>query len=271
MAIWPNRALAACIGLLAVWSIGIGCFNPKIKEGGFLCSDGGQCPEGFQCASDGTCRGGGPSNCQATMPHIEPICTADPGSDCDPVCQSRCKCGRCNLVGTTLACMPAGAKKRGDVCDIVNDDCEPGNICLSDCDGNVARCFRLCGRGSVKRNDVCEGQECDTPVNAPNGTGTDVWVCQPPISQCNPVSVISDCGPAAFSCYISSTGVTACDCRGAGQPGDDCGPYNSCIPGYRCVNLPPITKCFKTCLRTGNDCTAPSSCTAAPGNDLSGQ
>ena len=99
---------------LAAILAGGGCFNPKILDGGLLCADGGLCPDGFHCAADGKCKKGGATKCQAASPHIDPICTPDPGNDCDPICQSRCDCGRCNLVGAELTCMPAGDKQRGD-------------------------------------------------------------------------------------------------------------------------------------------------------------
>lgn len=234
-----------------------GCFNPKIVDGGLLCADGGICPDGFRCAADGTCKKGSATTCQPSSPHLQAICTPDPGNDCDPVCQSRCDCGRCNLTGTKLTCVPPGTKKRGDVCSPAADDCEPGNICLSDCDGSFGRCYRFCGKGSVKHNEICDdGQECEIPVNDVNMAQTDLWVCPSPTKACNPVGDGAECGNPGLGCYLDGSGVaTVCECTGKSQPGDTCSFFNSCIPGYRCVSIGvAAATCRKTCTLGGSDC-----------------
>ena len=259
----------AWLPLLAAASLVVSCFKPDVKDGGFVCADGKKCPDGFHCAANGLCREGAPTVCQATTPPIAQICTPDPGNDCDPICQSRCDCGRCNLNGDALICTPAGAGKRGDFCNVLQDDCAPGNVCLQDCDMKVARCFRYCGNGSVKRDDICPGQ-CNFGVNDENRNPTGLTVCDPPPVQCNPVGGNNnDCGDPALGCYVLNTGATACDCKGTIAPGGgECGPYNSCIPGYSCVSpsAGAPAACVKTCLVGGNDC-APASCIqAGPGN-----
>jgi hypothetical protein len=205
--------------------------------------------------------------CQATSPHIAQICTPDPGNDCDPLCQSRCDCGRCNLVGDALACTPAGTKQRGQLCNVAPDDCEPGNVCLKDCDNKIARCFRFCGNDPVQRDAICPGQ-CNFGVNDENHNPTALTVCDPPGVQCNPVVDSNDCGDPALSCYVLNTGATACDCKGVIAAGGECGPYNSCIPGFSCVSVSAgaAATCLKTCGVGGTDC-APAICVqAGPGN-----
>jgi hypothetical protein len=269
---WGARALAAGMLVLAVGLAGAACYKPNIQDGGLLCSDAGACPEGFHCAGDGTCRQGGEMMCLPSSPHIDPICPARPGDDCDPICQSRCPCGRCNLDGSKLSCTPAGNKPTGATCNPASDDCSPGNVCLKDCEDKTARCFRFCANGGDSAS-VCGTQPCDNPVYDKDNMPTALSVCQPPTRACNPVGDPGDCGDPALSCYITSTGATVCDCRGPGQPDGDCGPYNSCIAGYRCVSFgtPPRSRCFKTCLLIGgSDCTAPTVCKQAPGSGTYG-
>jgi hypothetical protein len=238
-----------------------GCFNPKIVDGGLLCADGGVCPDGFHCAADGTCKKGGPTKCQPASPHIAAICAPDPGTDCDPVCQSRCDCGRCTLAGTELTCVPAGSKKRGEVCTPGADDCEPGNVCLADCDSaTFGRCYRFCGKGSVRHNELCDdGQDCDVPVNDVTQSSTDLWVCPAPQRTCNPGGDGTDCGNAALACYVGGNGVaTVCECKGQKGPGAGCSVFNSCVAGYRCVGIATINggaaTCVRTCTLGGTDC-----------------
>jgi hypothetical protein len=265
--LWKH-ALAAWVFVPAIGSLVAACYKPNVQDGGFVCADGGtSCPEGFHCGANGLCQEGPPPVCTAASPHVQQICAPDPGNDCDPLCQSRCECGRCNLAGATLACTPAGGKQRGEFCNMLNDDCVPGNVCLKDCSDKVARCFRFCGNAGVKRDDVCPGQ-CNFAVTDGNNNATLLTVCDPPAVQCNPVGESGDCGDAALSCYVLNTGATACDCKGVIAAGGECGPYNSCIPGYSCVSpsagLPAA--CVRTCRLGGTDC-APAACVqAGPGN-----
>ena len=247
---------------------GVRCYKPNVQDGGLLCADAGtKCPEGFQCHSDGRCHSGPEQACQASVPHINPICTGPSNSPCDPVCQSGCPCGRCNLVGKALMCTPPGSKQAGDLCNAASDDCAAGNVCLNDCGGGVARCFRYCGVGSNINQGVCQGQACDVPVDdAIDGGATNLTVCEPPAKPCtNPVGDSGECGSSALGCYITSTGETVCDCKGAGLPGTGCGPYNSCIAGYRCIQI-GAAKCFQTCAIGGMDCPASQVCKPAPGS-----
>jgi hypothetical protein len=255
--------------LLVLGAFGSGCYKPKIQDGGLLCGDGGACPEGFKCR-DGKCRNTPPTVCPATNPHVDMICPAQPGSPCDPICQTGCPCGRCNLNGYALDCTIAGTKDTGAICNTTQDDCAPGNVCLNDCDGKIARCYRFCETGSASSPSVCAGQLCDVPVNDPDGGATELSVCEPPVRACNPVGDSGDCGSAALGCYITSNGVTACDCKGAAQLGDPCGPYNSCAAGLRCVFVNGATTCFQTCLVSMPDCAAPKVCKQAPGSPTYG-
>jgi hypothetical protein len=273
MTTWGHRALAAGAIVVSVMSSGAGCFKPTIQDGGLLCAggaDGGACPEGFHCSANGTCRSGPKPQCSLTMPHLAPICAADPGTDCDPICQSRCDCGRCTYNGTGLVCLPAGNKPRGAICTPGTDECAPGNFCRRDCGNRIARCYRFCGNDGSRRADVCDGQDCQIFLNDALGNPTELAVCDPPPQACNPVGDNNDCGNAELGCYIQdTTGATVCDCKGAGAPGGGCDLFNSCSPGFRCLRLgaSATATCVKTCRRGGTDC-APNACTAVGSGDF---
>jgi hypothetical protein len=257
---------AAWALLLALAAAPGGCYRPNIVDGGLRCADGGVCPEGFYCGANGLCQKGSEMVCKAPLIHVDPICAADPGIDCDPICQSRCDCGRCTLKGSSLGCTAPGTKQRGDLCNPDADDCAPGQICVKDCT-SIARCFRLCGNGSITRLDQCEGQLCNRPVLGPDGGATPLTVCEPPVKTCNPVGGAMDCGSADLACYVSSTGQTVCDCKGTGAPGGPCNVFNSCIPGYRCITLGGASTCLRTCtLGVAGECSSGTTCTNAGGN-----
>jgi len=251
-----HRVRLARIAFVAGVLIPAACYKPNVVDGGLRCSDGGMCPEGFHCAGDGLCRQGATMMCTPPAIHVDPICDAEPGNDCDPICQSRCQCGRCNLSGMTTACTAPGAKARGDICNLNNDDCAAGNVCLSDCGGAIGRCYRFCGTATVMNAGVCDGVPCDITVNDTSKAETTLTVCDPPLKTCNPAGDGSDCGNPALGCYIGTTGGTVCDCRGTVAPGAECAVFNSCTPGYRCIQVsasaPPT--CLKTCMIGGSDC-----------------
>jgi hypothetical protein len=260
-------ALALLIGCAIA-----GCYKPNVRDGGLLCADAGVCPEGFHCAPDGTCHKGPKMACPAASPHIAPLCQPSSGSPCDPICQGGCECGRCNLVGTGLMCVPPGTKQRGDVCDVANDNCAPGNTCLAYCGaGKPARCYRFCGKGDVQDPSLCGGNNCDISVNP---GGQPEWkVCEPPLESCNPIGDNNDCvAPTTYGCYVGPTGEPVCDCRGTVPGGAVCGFYNACLPGFSCLALQAgqDALCFKTCLLLTPDCPAATTCTPLPGNDTYG-
>ena len=92
-----------------------------------------------------------------------PICTPDPGNDCDPICQSRCHCGRCTLIGNEArpACRRA-PRNAATSARRARTIARPGTCACTDCDGTIGRCYRFCGKGSVRHNELCDdGQACD--------------------------------------------------------------------------------------------------------------
>jgi hypothetical protein len=207
--------------------------------------------------------------CQPSSPHVAPLpmCTPMPGTDCDPICQSRCECGRCNLVGTSLTCVPPGTKKRGELCNAASDDCAPGNVCVNYCGVDKGgRCYRFCGKGQTIDESLCDGTYCDITVNP--GGQTEWLVCEPPFAACNPIGDNNDCPePSVFGCYVGPNGPPVCDCRGTSPEDGPCGPYNSCVPGFSCVQLQGgVATCVRTCRRNGSDCPSGTFCSMLPGN-----
>jgi len=273
MATWGHRTLAAWAILVAVMSPGAGCYKPTIQDGGLLCAggaDGGVCPEGFYCSANGTCRKGPKMACPQAS-RVEQICAPDQGTDCDPICQSRCDCGRCTYNGTGLVCLPAGNTQRGAICTLgAQDDCAPGTFCRSDCGGRIGRCYRFCGNGGSSRTDACDGGDCQIYLNDALGNPTQLAVCGPPVQVCNPIVDSNDCGALALGCYVEDrTGSTMCDCKGDKAPGAECDLFNSCIPGFRCLRPTAGANaiCVKTCRRGGTDC-APGGCTPIGSGDF---
>jgi hypothetical protein len=262
MATGRTLVRAAWVVVLAAGWAGAGCYKPRIEDGGFRCTDGGACPEGFHCLGDGVCHKGAAMKCTAANPRIDPICAPERGNDCDPVCQSRCDCGRCNFVGGGLACVLPGNKQRGEVCNRNSDDCAPGNTCVPEC-ATIGRCYRLCGTAGVGNDALCDGDPCNYTV----GTiaSGELLACQPPLPTCNPVGDSNDCGHAELGCYVTSEGVLGCDCKGPGEPGGTCSTFSSCIPGYRCIEI-GVRTCYKTCRLGSTDCAPASVCTRLQGS-----
>jgi hypothetical protein len=165
--------------------------------------------------------------------------------------------------------MAPGTKKRGDICNAGADDCAPGNICINYCGGSKgARCYRFCGQGAAVDHNLCGGNRCDISVNP--GSQPDWIVCEPPFETCDPIGDNRDCPePSTYGCYVSQAGSPVCDCRGTYPEGGMCGPYNSCLPGFSCVQLASGTACYKTCRLNGSDCPPSATCTSV-GNDTFG-
>ena len=84
-----------------------GCFKPKIVDGGLLLRRRRPLPGGVSLRRRRHVQGQAARR-SASRRRLtsKPICTPEPGNDCDPVCQSRCECGRCTLAGTELTCVP---------------------------------------------------------------------------------------------------------------------------------------------------------------------
>jgi hypothetical protein len=254
-------------GMRAAWLLGmgagliisgVGCYNPKIQEGGFLCATAGtRCPEGFSCAADNRCRknpvpipDAGEPMCKS--PPVTPTCqeAARAGNDCNPTCQKGCDCGRCNVVGSVARCVPTGTMKLGEICTLGNaDNCGAGLICLQEVCGNgLGRCYRHCST-----TDQCEGTICQIPIEDAMGKDTGFRTCDVPGQACDPVNN-TGCPSPALNCYLTSANQTLCDCPNnpaqMGMNNDPCTIYSDCAAGFVCISGVggvPGAHCHFTC------------------------
>jgi len=262
----------AVIALLAM-SLLTACYRPDIKDAGLVCGDGGTCPEGYHCgAGDRRCHKEG-SMCLPDAA-VMPLCSDQPlGQPCDPICQQGCECGRCNLNGDKLACVPSGSKLRGDFCNLASDDCAAGLVCLReqcspespDAGRQLGRCYRYCAG-----DQHCDGTSCNVPiVTTPPSS---MWACQLPPQTCDPVGGSNSCGDALLDCYVDSNGSTFCECAGFAGDAEPCDVFTSCVPGFRCVQQGGGTtpRCRRVCRLGGSDCASASACMATPGDTMFG-
>jgi hypothetical protein len=232
----------APLALLAGLAAAAGCYNPSIKDGGFLCnSTPGKpaCPDGFVCGTDHVCRTSATAQSDAsvcTSPPVTPVCQDSPpaGHECNPACQTGCECGRCNLVGSVARCTAPGARTLGQVCTLSSDNCAAGLVCLAEACGNVlGRCYQFCNG-----NAQCNGTICQIVVQDMSGADSSFRACDLAPQDCNPVSN-TGCPDPALNCYVTSTSQTLCDCPNVTPPrmsGDSCMLYNDCAAGYVCIS-----------------------------------
>jgi hypothetical protein len=245
-----------------------GCYRPDIKDAGLWCAEGGACPEGYHCGADRRCRVGNVAMCLPDAA-VMPLCTDQPFVEpCDPICQQGCECGRCNLDGDKFGCVPSGTKIAGDYCNLMSDDCAAGFVCLRepcspedpDAGLQVGRCYRYCAG-----DQHCDDMVCN--VQVVTKAAPVLFACQLPPRACDPVDATATCGSPLLACYVSDRGLTFCDCPGDAGPGEACGVFSSCVPGYRCVQQGAMTpRCRKVCQLSGSDCAAGSTCMATPGD-----
>ena len=255
-----RRILAA----LPVFLIGCltwvgGCYRPNIASGGFLCGPANACPDGFHCASDKRCfeGDGGPEapTCEFPMPAPVAGCKASAaGATCNPICQTGCGCGFCNVASGAAKCDPVkfGTKDIGEVCAPQSDaDCKPGLFCRPECQTTtLGRCYQLC-----KTTD-----DCDTPtkcnISIPNSSFS---LCSLPDSQCDPIALTGcPANQSLLACY-NDVVRQDCECMGATQAGAKCLLASDCMPGFTCISpgLGADATCQMVC-RSSGDCQPPA-------------
>ncbi|HEX4404636.1 MAG TPA: hypothetical protein VH560_07400 [Polyangia bacterium] len=267
------RGLAAVCVLAA--SFGASCYNPSIKDGGYLCNTelSPSCPSGFHCdASNKYCLRDGSNKIidagsdvstvdthpsvdasvdktVAEAGHDAPVdvacfspvatCTAAAGLTCDPYCQTGCGChDKCAVVNGALACStPFGTLgNTGDACTIASNGADNCRPGLT-CvtDGCGNRCYKYC------RSD----QDC--PMSACNrDAGAGQKVCDVPHVTCNPIKTTPStwgCPLTNDGCYLSPTvvDVTLCDCPNVTSPtgggiGAPCKVSHDCYAGLVCID-----------------------------------
>jgi hypothetical protein len=277
-----RATVSAALAVVVVMAAAGGCYKPSILDGGFLCAPSGKpCPDGFQCGADQHCSvmpllsvpDGGTD---ALKPDTAPTCSEPPvtalcdtgpaaGQACNPTCQKGCACGRCNVVGSTPACVPVGAVQLGELCTYGSDNCAAGLICLREQDGCgnpvIARCYRHCTTDAQ-----CPGSFCQIPILDAQKNDTGFKTCDVPPRDCDPVNN-TGCPSAALNCYFTSLNQTLCDCpTGTGKNGDVCAVYSDCAPGFVCISLSGSAgvagpHCHFECkVGVANNCPAGSTC-----------
>jgi hypothetical protein len=232
--------------------LALGCYNPKIEEGAFLCGDDNACPAGFSCIdmrcfkSGSPTDGGGPDTGGSDVR----ACTPASGSTgaCDPVCQTGCRSTeQCTNNGSSNQCR--AATPNGDQlyasCDSFQDACRPGMVCLPEFTETCgAHCYRFCREhADCGQNSFCVGEVSDE-----SGSRSLYKTCSPRGFGCNPTGTSPNCGAEApsdrkfpaFACYIVSPEYpteTVCECAGTVREGQECERTYECVPGNECIPI----------------------------------
>lgn len=257
----------ACVAFVA------GCYNPKIKPGGFLCNDKFEkpydCPEGHYCLN-GVCqktgapivdggmdlpvdKGDAPVDRTDGSPEtpsevggmcFAPVAGCAPdagGGKCDPQCQTGCGCKEKCSVNTkgVLTCNPMGpgaVKGEGAGCQIANDELATQ---ADNCAPGLACVHDTCA-------DICM-RFCRTNTECPSGLCNRVLAgglkaCAFTATDCNPVKLEGPFGCAGDTqaCFLSATvkDRTVCDCSSLGLLDDQsCNVSRDCFGGLVCVDV----------------------------------
>jgi hypothetical protein len=258
-----TRQAWLCVALLAPLC-SLGCYNPNIEEGAFLCGAGNSCPDGFKCVDmrcfkSGSPGDGGPTDTGGGTDTRQ--CSPPPAGGspvCDPVCQTGCPAAnQCSNNGSTNLCRPASNPGAAlyDTCDPIQDSCRMGLVCLPEFTPEQcgAHCYRFC-RADV---DCGDGSRCVGEVA--DETGKPLYkTCSPRGGNCNPTGTNPRCAdgaPAdrrfpAFACYIVSPNhadETVCECAGDIPEGQPCERTYECVPGNECVPLGQDVRCRRLC------------------------
>jgi hypothetical protein len=268
-------------------ALGVGCYNPRLGEGDFVCGAAGACPSGWKCGPDNRCyRNVTSANFDAnprdtrgadTVVDVTPppppvdanMCmrglTCSPGASagrpCDLVCQTGCGCAdRCTIAETSAICRPLTANPTPlyDKCSPDNDTCTAGAVCVPEVryEACGAHCYRACRVDA----DCGPTSRCNEALLTPNDTVL-TKICGPAIEQCNPVGLAGMRPPCAdvtkrplpnFACYLLDAGAgdsAVCDCAGTLELGAACKLKRECVPGLECLPAGPAgdLRCRQLC------------------------
>lgn len=266
-------------GVVAVSATVFSCYSPNIADKGFLCGDGGTCPDNFQCAADHRCYRGKvdaavdkPIVC-TSVTSVAPVCATEPTSpqQCNPTCQTGCTCGWCAVVGGTSKCLTgtAGSKNVGDVCDPTSSmDCKAGLYCQPECSDTTGRCYRYCP--STGDSTVCgSGSSCNVTLRKlGGGIPTGGFLLCSLTSAC---TVVPQNGcPSGFSCYAVGLTQDECDCQGPKATGDACTATPQCQAGNLCIGPSGGATCHQACNEVSGNADCPAGMTCTPSGTLYG-
>jgi hypothetical protein len=254
-----------------------GCYNPKIKPGGFRCNDRYEkpydCPEGHYCLN-GFCQKSGapivdsgaagtdggvdkPDGSMDKPPSVDVLpdvpdmgmclgpvasCVPDPTLvKCDPFCQSGCGCKeKCSVSSKgALTCNPMGP----GALKMEGQGCQIANDELATQADN-------CAPGLACIHDTCAEvcvRFCRTNTDCPSGLcnrnlGGGVKACSFVAMECNPNRLEGDfgCAGGTQGCYLSATvkDRTLCDCSSLTLLDDQsCNVSKECVVGLVCADV----------------------------------
>ena len=249
--------------ILAFGLAAAGCYSPSVSSGGLTCAapPAKQCPDGFHCATGvcvktGAVGPGGSGGAMGTGGAVHTGGTIGSGGS------------------TGTGGGPPPSKQIGEACLIMNqgqpsqsDNCATGLLCVDDCGGSGARCYKTCqGDGD------CAQSACTR--TAPGGV---VRFCEVPYATCNPQNTASSGCGAGTGCYLLSPEAspaggdrTVCDCSmSAGGLGEVCSDSRGCFPGLVCppVCSPGADACRRICdpAAASTGCPAATTCRAFGG------
>ena len=180
---------------------------------------------------------------------------------CDPVCNTGCATGRCDISGTAMqgVCVSnVGTGQAGQTCTATatSDSCAPRLACLGD-----SRCYALCYDDTQCPTNSCG---CNITITLTGNVDSTFKACGTPAG-CDPtVTNAGSCGTGR-ACYLlpcaRNTANTECANAGTTGNGGSCTYVNDCIAGYECVGQTPV--CRRTCnLANPTQCTVGTTCTA---------
>jgi hypothetical protein len=274
---------AALLAALAVTTLGLACYNPKVGEGDFLCGSQGACPSGWKCGPDSRCYRSvttfdanppdtvrpdlgsdlptAPPDAQICMRGLTCSAGAPAGRTCDLVCQTGCGCAdRCTVAGSEVLCRPITAQPTplSGSCSPDNDTCGPGAICAPE--ANFEICGAHCARACRVDADCGRTARCTEGLVDPKDNLLTRF-CGPPIEGCNPVGSGGNPPPCldqqsrpspGFACYLLDAGKedsAVCDCAGSLKLGDPCQSKRQCAPGLECLPAGPVgdLRCRQLC------------------------
>lgn len=155
------------------------------------------------------------------------------GPPCNPYSLEGCLEGEKCAFNTAdeIACMPAGAKPIGELCDGVGD-CAEG-LCMG-LSGTDSRCYEFC-----KIDAHClPGAEClelqDSPFKVCEIDGIYDFC-----------TLMTETCEAGKGCYWANDDAPVCLPTGAGGTKDSCQTPNDCAPSHTCINKNCLPLCKK--------------------------
>ena len=200
------------------WPRCAGCYRPNVRDGGFLCADGGACPEGFHCATRPpllrAATAARRSGCARTRCRTScPLCYDGPArrrlqSRLSERVRLRAMHGRRR--GVPLRRRSAARTPATSATSSI-DDCDAGFGCVKECVWDESRSVPSVLRVECRLLLRAAATRCDADLH---GSATPRH--RPAIRSRRPA--VRD---PALGCYVQGS-QTICDCPGTKQAGETC-------------------------------------------------